>query len=103
MSKQLYTYICPDCNRFFRTDNPKQKICSECLKYRQPHQSRKKNHKKILTLAEILHIANIYYKHHHKYISYGETVALIDSNPKKCICCGATTEKYKPLCEKCKG
>lgn len=103
MNKELYTFVCSDCGRKFRTDNPEQRACPDCLKFRQPHKPRAKARKKILTFAEILHISNIYYKHHHKYISYGETVALIDSNPKKCICCGATTEKYKPLCDSCRG
>ena len=99
----LYTYKCPDCKKVFRTDNPEQKICSECQKYRQPnHKARKKNTKqKVLTFAEISHITNVYYKITHKYLHYGDMVNLISLNPKQCICCGATVTKNKHICAKC--
>lgn len=101
MSKELYVFVCPDCNKKFRTDDPDQKVCSDCLKYRQPHKPRKQK-KKILTFAEILHIAEIYYKIHGTYLHYGDIVALIDFNKKKCICCGAATGKNEPVCVECK-
>ena len=100
MNTQLYTYKCLDCKKTFRTDNPEQKVCSECLKYRKPHQQ-KKRVKKILTFAEISHITNVYYKIHHKYLHYGDVVSLIELNPKKCICCGAAVCKSKHICAKC--
>ena len=108
MRKDLYTYICLDCKKTFRTDNPDQKVCPTCLKYRQPHhksrtqKTKTKTKPKPLTFAEISHIADIYYKIHHKVLHYGDIVSLISLNPKKCICCGATVTKGNHLCADCK-
>lgn len=99
--KTLYTYKCPDCKKTFRTDNPDQKVCSTCQELRCPHHKKKKPVKKILTFAEISHITNVYYKIKHKYLHYGDMVRLIETNPKKCVCCGATVYKGKHLCAKC--
>ena len=101
--KQLYTYKCLECGMIFRTDDPEQKVCSDCLKYRQPyHKTRKPNTKpKIPTFAEILHIAEVYNKIHHKYLHYGYIEYLIKLNPKKCVCCGAPVTKNKHICTKC--
>lgn len=101
MNKELYVFKCKDCNMTFRTDNPKQKLCPTCQELRSPHNRPKKQPKKILTFADISHITNVYYKIHHKYLHYGEMVHLIDSNPKKCVCCGAKVYKGKHLCAKC--
>ena len=102
MNKELFTYNCQRCHKVFRTDNPDQHICSDCLNHSKPHKSRKKNKKaKPLTFAEISHIVDVYYKICHKYLHYGDVVNLIDSNPNKCICCGAVTTKNKPICPKC--
>lgn len=98
--KQIYTYKCIDCSKTFRTDDPKQKVCLDCLKYRQPHR-KKTTPKKILTFADISHITNIYYKIHHRYLHYGEMVSLIDSTKKKCVCCGAKVAKNIHVCAKC--
>ena len=99
----LYEYKCLDCHKIFRTDDPNQKVCSDCLKYRQPnHKSRKKRSKqKPLSFAQILHIAEVYNKIHHKYIHYGEVVKLIEANPKVCVCCGAALKNNKHICNKC--
>ena len=103
MNKILYTYKCLDCKKTFRTDDPEQKVCPTCLKYRQPHHKSRQNKtpKKPLTFAEITHITNIYYKIHHKYLHYGDVVNLMNLNPKKCICCGATVTKDKHICTQC--
>ena len=97
------TYKCQRCHKIFKTDDPEQHICPECLKFGQPHhKTRSKNTKpKILTFAEISHISDIYYKIHHKVLHYGDIVSLISLNPKKCICCGATVYKGKHICAKC--
>ena len=100
MSKELYTYTCPRCNKVFRTDDPEQKVCSECLEYSKPRRKYRTKHK-ILTFAEISHIVEIYNKIHHKYLHYGDVVNLIDSNPNICICCGVTVTKNKHVCAKC--
>ena len=102
MKKQLYTYTCPRCKKIFRTDDPEQKVCSDCLKYSSPHQTKKKKSKiNPLTFAEILHIAEVYNKIHHKYLHYGDVVNFISLNPNKCICCGAKVYKGKHICAKC--
>lgn len=103
MSKELYTYKCPDCKKTFRTDDPEQKVCSGCLKFRQPHHKRRtqKTKPKPLAFAEISHIAEVYNKIHHKYLHYGDVVNLINLNPKECICCGAKVNKGNHICAKC--
>lgn len=101
---ELYTHKCQRCQKTFRTPDLEQYICSDCLKREQPHhKTRKKTAKtKPLTFAEILHIAEVYNKIHHKYLHYGDIVNLINSNPKQCICCGAALNKNKHVCDKCK-
>jgi hypothetical protein len=103
MNKKLYVFKCAECYKEFRTDNPEEKVCPTCYKYRQPHLKRhtKKHNKKILTFAEISHIADVYNKVNHKYLHYGDIVKLINLNPKKCICCGGKTYKNNPMCSKC--
>ena len=95
---ELYTYKCPDCSKVFRTDNPEQKICPVCLKYRKP---RKKPRKKPLTFAQILHIAEVYNKIHHKYLHYGDVVNLVETNAEHCVCCGATIPEGRQICPQC--
>lgn len=86
---------CKKCGKEFTHWNKCKSYCPECSENR-------KKHIKPLTFAEISHIGNVYYKIHHKLLSYGEIVALMRLNPKKCICCGAYTgSKYKPICDKC--
>ena len=101
MKKQLYTYTCPRCRKIFRTDDPEQKVCSDCLKYSSPHQNKKKPKKYVPTFAEIAHIAEVYDKIHHKYLHYGEIEKLIYYNKGHCVCCGAAISKNKTLCKKC--
>lgn len=102
MSKELYTYKCPDCFKVFRTDNPEEKICPSCQKLRKPRaKHKKKSTKKILTFAQILHIAEVYNKIHHKYLHYGDVVNLISTNAGHCVCCGATIPEGRQICSKC--
>ena len=103
MSKQLYTYKCLECKKTFRTDNPEQKVCPDCLKFRQPHHKSRKNKavKKPLTFAQISHISEVYFKIHHKYLHYGDMVNLIRLHPQQCVCCGAKVTKNKHICTKC--
>ena len=100
--KELFTVKCPDCSQVFRTNNPEQKVCPKCMKYRQPHHKSCKNTTpKIPTFAEISHITNVYYKLNHKYLHYGDIVNLMTLHPKQCVCCGAKVYKGKHLCTKC--
>ena len=103
MSKTLYTYKCPDCKKVFRTDNPEEKVCPTCQKYRQPNHTyhKKIKKKKILTLAEIMHIAEVYAKVRGKYLHYGDIVNLVESNAEHCVCCGATIPEGRQVCSKC--
>lgn len=101
MSKELYTYTCSECNKTFRTTDPDQKVCSECLKHRQPHRKRGKKKKKLLGFAEILHIAEVYRKVNGKYIHYGDMVNLIERNAEHCVCCGATIPEGRQVCAQC--
>lgn len=103
MNKELYTRKCPDCNKTFRTDDPKQKCCSTCQKYRKPCLKHRKPQidKKPLTIAEISHIAEVYYRVHHKYLKYGEVVHLVETNAEHCVCCGATIPEGRQICPKC--
>lgn len=101
MNKELFTYKCLRCHKFFRTDNPEQRVCSDCLKHSRPHQPKRAKKSTPLTFAEISHIAEVYDKIHHKYLHYGDVVSLVTLNPKKCVCCGAAVHKGKHICDKC--
>lgn len=103
MRKELYVYKCPDCQKEFRTDDPKQKVCTDCQKYKQPHRPRKKKSSaKILTFAEISHIGNVYYKVHHKYLHYGDIVNLVHhTKAEHCVCCGAVIPEGRQICPQC--
>ena len=104
MSKELYTNKCQRCNKVFRTDDPEQHICLDCLKHGQPHhKTRTKNNKPaILTFAEISHIAEVYNKIHHKYLHYGDVVNLLKQTKSgHCVCCNSRVYKGKHICYKC--
>ena len=85
------------------TDTPNQKVCSTCLKYRKPHKpkTKKKKKKRILTFAQILHIADVYYAVNKKYLHYGDVVHLVESNAEHCVCCGATIPEGRQICPQC--
>lgn len=99
----LYNVKCNECFKFFETDKPLAHYCPECLKFRKPRISnrKKKAVKKVLTFAEILHIANIYAKVNHKYLHYGDIVALLDQNAEHCVCCGDIVPEGKQVCHNC--
>lgn len=103
MSKQLYTYQCLECNKVFHTDNIDEKVCPKCQEIRQPHYKyqKKKSAKKPLTFAQILHIADVYNKIHHRYLHYGDIVNIIESNVGRCVCCGVAVKKGKQICPQC--
>ena len=108
MNSELYIRSCAECHKIFRTDDPDQKLCPDCLKFRGPHLSRRKKSrkkkapKKILTFAEILHIAEVYAKVNNRYLHYGDMVALIDSsNADHCVCCGAIVPEGRQVCPQC--
>lgn len=102
MSKEVYTYKCIDCRKTFRTDDPNQRVCPKCQKYRKPcRKHRKKKTPTKLTFAEILHIAEVYNKVHNKYLHYGELVNLIEANAEHCVCCGATIPEGRQVCYNC--
>jgi hypothetical protein len=102
MNKELYLFRCLDCNKDFRTDNPKSKVCPSCQKLRKPHEVKsKRRKKKILTFAEISHIVKVYDKVNHKYLHYGEVVNLIEANAEHCVCCGATEPEGRQICPQC--
>ena len=98
----LYAFKCIECYRVFKTNNPKEKLCPDCVKFRQPRRRKyKKTKKKILTLPEILHIANVYYKTNHKYLHYGDVVVLVDRNVDRCVCCGEIVPEGRHVCPQC--
>ena len=99
----LYTLKCNECKKVFRTDKPLAHYCPDCLKFRQPRKSnrKKKAPKKVLTFAEILHIAEVYNKVNHKYLHYGDIVALLDQNVDRCVCCGQAVPEGRQVCPQC--
>ena len=101
MSKELFTCKCPRCKKVFRTDNPEQHICSDCLKHSKPHNKKRTKKTKILTFAQISHIAEVYCKVNGKYLHYGDVVNLVESNAEHCVCCGATIPEGRQICPKC--
>lgn len=62
---------------------------------------KKKPKKKILTFAEILHIAEIYNKVNGRYLHYGDIVNLVDSTAERCVCCGAVIPEGRQVCPQC--
>jgi predicted amidophosphoribosyltransferase len=96
----MYLLKCLDCNKPFKTNNKKLKVCPECLKYRKPHR-KTSTPKKILTFADISHIGDVYYKINHKYLHYGDIVNLIHNNAEHCVCCGTTIPEDKQICPQC--
>ena len=68
--KQLYTYKCLECGMIFRTDNPEQKVCSDCLKYRQPCKRYKKK-EKAMSLLECAAFIEKYNREHKTHYTYG--------------------------------
>ena len=102
---ELYVIKCNECHKVFRTDDPFATLCPSCIKFRQPNKPKrkKKASKKPLTITEILRIADIYAKVKHKYLSYGEMLAVINQNVDRCVCCGAIVPEGRhvcPICEK---
>jgi uncharacterized Zn ribbon protein len=104
MFKNLYVRKCPNCQKEFRANDPEQKVCYECQRYKQPHRPRKKKKSstKILTFAEILHIAEVYNKVNGKYLHYGDMVSIIDNTKaERCVCCGAIVPEGRQVCPQC--
>lgn len=104
MKKELYINTCTECHQTFRTDNPDKRMCPSCEAYSKPHQKKrtKKHKKKILTFAEILHIAEVYNKVNGKYLHYGDMVNIIDNTKaERCVCCGAIVPKGRQVCPQC--
>ena len=106
--KELFVVKCAECKRAFKTDAPKVKVCPSCMKYRKPSKKprAKKSAKKPLTIGEILHIGEVYYKVNHEHLHYGDVVALVENSVDRCVCCGEVVPEGRqvcPLCEKAGG
>ena len=103
MKKELYINTCSDCRLSFRTDKQEEHLCPSCLKFRAPNKKKrsKKRKKEPMTFAEVLRIANIYSNVHHKYIHYGDMVALLDKNSDRCVCCGEVVPEGRQVCPQC--
>ena len=99
----LFVLNCRECCKVFRTEDPLQTICPECIKARDHRKitRKKKVNKKPLTFAEILHIAEVYNRVHHKYLHYGNVVALVDRYADHCVCCGAIVPEGRHVCPQC--
>lgn len=67
---ELYTFKCLDCSKTFRTDNPEQKVCSDCEKYRKPRQKYRKK-EKAMSLSECAAIIEKYNREHKTCYTYG--------------------------------
>ena len=103
MNKELYVFKCADCHKAFRTDDPNQRICPTCQKYRKPCQTtRKKRKYKSPSIYEIIRISEIYSKVKGKYIHYGDMVKIISQTKSgHCVCCGSETPEDKWVCNEC--
>ena len=100
---ELYVLKCNECHKVFRTDDPFATLCPDCIKFRQPSKPKrkKKASKNTLTIPEALHIAEVYSKVKHKYLSYGNVVALVARNADRCVCCGAVVPEGRHVCPMC--
>ena len=101
--KELYIVKCAECKRAFKSNSLSVKVCPLCMKYRKPaiKAKSKKSNKKPLTLSEIFHIGDVYAKIHHKYLHYGDIVALVERNVDKCVCCGEVVPEGRQVCPQC--
>ena len=48
-----------------------------------------------------MHIADVYSKVKHKYLHYGDIVALVDRTVDKCVCCGEIVPEGRQVCPQC--
>ena len=101
--EELYVLKCRECKKIFRTNDPLAALCPTCIKARDQRKIKrpKKVVKKALTIAEILHIAEIYNRKNHKYLHYGEIVALVDRSEDHCVCCGEIVPEGRHVCPQC--
>ena len=102
-SKELYVTKCHECCKVFRTDKEFETLCPDCIKARETRKGpkRKKAKKKILSFSEILHIAEVYNRVNHKYLHYGQIVALVEQNAEHCVCCGSVVPEGRQVCPQC--
>ena len=102
---EMYVTKCHECKKVFRTDDPLATLCPACIKARKTRRGKrkKKEQRKPLTFAEILHIAEVYNRVNHKYIHYGDVVSLVERNVDRCVCCGAVVPEGRLVCPQCEG
>ena len=106
MKNEFYIIKCADCKKAFRSDTLSARVCPTCLKYRKPSTKPKPKAKKPkkrdpLSISEIMHIADVYSKVKHKYLHYGDIVALVDRTVDKCVCCGEIVPEGRQVCPQC--
>ena len=83
--KELYTKVCPECNKTFKTENDWVKRCHTCEKKEKiaPAPPKKKTKKATPTydipLGEFCRALDRYNDRHSTYYSYGQMSHAIDS------------------------
>ncbi len=104
--KTLYTKICVECHKVFRTDKQKQRLCPSCLSFKKPKKTIVKENvkKKGLSISQVLHIKEVYNKVNGTTKHYGDIVRIIESTKAdRCVCCGDIIPEGRmicPICEK---
>ena len=101
--EELYTLRCYACQEDFQSDKPYETFCPKCTRHIQSRipKEKKKEPKKPLTLAEVMHIAKVYNRVNNQHLHYGELVALLDKNSEHCICCGVAIPEGRQVCPQC--
>lgn len=88
-NKNLYTKVCPDCNKTFRTDKAEVVRCYNCEKkdkaaIAEPPPKKPKKQKKAaptwgISLAEFCRALTQYNERHGACYTYGQATYLVDS------------------------
>ena len=92
--------LCKDCIHYNDCIKDAAREC-KIFKANSDKNKHRKKKSKTLTFSQILHIAEVYDKIHHKYLHYGDIVNLVESNAEHCVCCGDTIPEGRQICLKC--
>lgn len=86
--------ICNECGKEYETDQPRKRLCEDCIKFRRLRERIKrqevyktknalpkpkaKKQKPVFSINDIVKFIDNYYQSHNVKLSYGEAVMLIE-------------------------
>lgn len=53
------------------------------------------------SLNQVMRDLKRYNKEHGTYLTYGQYIAMVESNAEHCVCCGATIPEGRQVCPQC--